>query len=337
MEIKKSSWIDWCNKHVLICGGAGLIGSALAKRLVGYGAIVTIADNFSSGRMENLTGIANYTSPIDLRDYNKCRQEAMGVDVIFQLAANMGGIGYITKIGFDIMADSAQININMLRAFLESDAEKYFYSSSACIYPEHLQTSSKVIPLKESDAWPANPDQFYGIEKIFSEKLCEAFQKDYGNMNIRVARFHNVFGANYTSFDREKGKAPCHLILKVLDCPDGGEIEIWGNGKQTRSFLFIEDCIDGILKLLDSNCYEPVNIGSDRLVTIDELAKIIIGISGKKITLRHDLTKPIGVQGRNADLTMVKEKVGWQPKYTLEQGLERVYRWAEIHRQELII
>jgi nucleoside-diphosphate-sugar epimerase len=198
-------------------------------------------------------------------------------------------------------------------------------------------------PLKESDAWPAQPDAFYGIEKLFTEKVCEAANRDYGkrelkdtmDAGIRVARFHNVFGEVFTAFDKEKGKAPCHLIWKVMNCPDGGEIEVWGDGKATRSFLYIDDCIDGILKLINSDYPYPVNIGSDRLVTVDELANIIIGISGKKIGLRHDLTKPQGVRGRNASLDLVKEVLGWQPKISLEEGLRRTYQWAEKNRDIL--
>ena len=169
---------DWINKHVLICGGAGLIGSHLARRLVGYGAYVTIADDFSSGHRKNLEGINCVMANVDLRNPEECKNMVKGEDAIFQLAANMGGIGYITKVGFDIMADSAQININMLRAYLDSEASQYFYSSSACVYPENLQTESIVIPLKESDVFPYAPDQFYGLEKIFTEQMCKSFQVD---------------------------------------------------------------------------------------------------------------------------------------------------------------
>jgi nucleoside-diphosphate-sugar epimerase len=319
--------IEWSNQKVLICGGAGMIGSHLAKTLAGMGSNVTIADNLSSASQKNIEGIAASFRRYDLRDKDRCKEVVRGQDYIFQLAANMGGIGYITSVGADIMYDSAQINLNMLDAYRNSDAKGYFYSSSACVYPEYLQTNTEVKPLKETDAYPAMPDQFYGWEKLFSEKVCEAFQKDYG-LNIRMARFHNVFGPVYTAFDRKKGKAPCHIIYKVLTSADGAEIEIWGDGKQTRSFLYIDSCVEGVLKLVESDYTKPVNIGSDRLVTIDELTKIIIKISGKEIAIRHDVSKPQGVRGRNADLTLVKSALGWEPKISLEEGLRRTYQWA---------
>jgi nucleoside-diphosphate-sugar epimerase len=191
-----------------------------------------------------------------------------------------------------------------------------------------------VVPLKESDATPADPDQFYGWEKLATEKMCEAYQKDYG-MNIRMARFHNVYGEVYTAFDKDKGKAPCHIIMKALRYPEQ-EFVIWGDGKQTRSFLYIDDCIAGVLKLMESNYLKPVNIGSDRLVTIDELAQIVIRLSGKNITIKHDLSKPQGVRGRNADITLVRKEVGWEPKISLEEGMRRTYEWAKVRINELI-
>ena len=241
---------------------------------------------------------------------------------------------HISSVGADIMRDNSLININMMHIAQMGKVKRYLFSSSACVYPEYLQEGEIATPLKEPDAWPAAPDQFYGIEKLFAEKVCEAYAKDYG-MNIRVARFHNVLGEAYTAFDGFKAKAPCHIILKVLQCPDGGEIEIWGDGKQSRSFLYIDDCIEGILKLMESDYNKPINIGSDRLVTIDELARIIIGISGKRINIRHDLSKPQGVRGRNASLELVEKVLDWRPKISLEEGLERTYRWAEKRLGEL--
>lgn len=707
--------MEWKGKRVLITGGAGLIGSHLARRLLNEGVQVAIVDNFSSGSRNNIKDLESHAQLLvleyDLRNAYSCVRafQIAKPEYVFSFAANMGGIGYITKVGFDIMYDSALINLNMLKAYLETKiASHYFYSSSACVYPEHLQLDTKVKPLKESDAWPAAPDQCfppsvsilsngqlksisdieegdsvlthtgkheivmhkmsryyngnlieiqhrmntqpvqatpnhpflclkrlpdkrtykeriklgrkriflesqwvlakdikkgdallipimkdnnhididetflkiagfyvaegsisnrytkkvykgcnkkyrngrrvtlwfgernidlmneisrylnknnmyyaiyqhgqcptlkgmdimstkladelrefgihaenkvlpewvvqlppqkqkvlldaylmgdgwnistlgksyicastvskilgyqlfqillrqgmkprmqiiqpknhmlngrlirgrypsyrilaseyqdnhgsnwaswldknyyyvivkditilpykgmvynmevknthtytigsgivvhncYGVEKIFTEKVCEAANKDCGGIvkrdaGIRVARFHNVYGAIPTAFDKEKGKAPCHLIWKVLNCPDGGEIEIWGDGKATRSFLYIDDCVDGILKLATSDYLYPVNIGSDRLVTVDELAQIIIKISGKKIGLRHDLTKPQGVRGRNCDLTLVKQVLNWQPKISLDEGLKRTYGWAKEHYSEL--
>jgi len=318
----------WHDKKVLVAGGAGLIGSHLARTLLGKGARVCVADNLFSGSLKNIEAIQDKVDVqvVDLREEGICRKLTKDTDYVFQLAANMGGIGYITSVGADIMRDNTLINTNMLQASLENKVKEYFYSSSACVYPEYLQKGADVTPLREEDAIPADPDQFYGWEKILAEKLCEAYQKDYG-MNIRIARFHNVFGEVYTAFDKQKGKAPCHLILKALRYPEQ-DFVIWGDGKQTRSFLYIDDCIEGVLKLVESDYTKPVNIGSDRLVTIDELAKIVIKISGKEITIKHDLTKPQGVRGRNADLTLVRSVLGWEPKISLEEGLRRTYQWA---------
>ncbi len=328
--------MNWRDKKVLVGGGAGLIGSHMARTLSGKGARVCVADNLSSGSLKNIQDFKDNVDiqVVDLREESNCMKLTKDIDYVFQFAANMGGIGYITQIGADIMRDSSLININILHASHLNKVKGYFYSSSACVYPEYLQKSAEVTPLKEEDAIPAEPDQFYGWEKLFTEKLCEGYQKDYG-MNIRLARFHNVLGEVYTAFDKFKAKAPCHIILKVLNCPDGGEIEIWGDGKQTRSFLYIDDCIEGVLKLMESDYEKPINIGSDRLVTIDELAEIIIDISGKKISIKHDLTKPQGVRGRNADLTLIKKVLNWEPKVSLEEGLKRTYDWAKARMTQL--
>lgn len=328
--------INWDKKRVLVAGGAGLIGSHLARILASRGADVCVADNLSSGSPKNIEDIKNKVKFVsaDLRKENNCAKLTKGRDYIFQLAANMGGIGYITAVGADIMRDNILINVNMLQTSFENKVKGYFYSSSACVYPEFRQKDAAVTPLKESDAIPAEPDQFYGWEKLVTEKICEAYQKDYG-MNIRIARFHNVYGEVYTAFDKDKGKAPCHIIMKALRYP-GQEFVIWGDGKQTRSFLYIDDCIAGVLKLMESNYLKPVNIGSDRLVTIDELAQIVIKISGKNITIKHDLSKPQGVRGRNADITLVRKEVGWEPKISLEEGMRRTYEWAKVRMNELI-
>ena len=327
--------MDWTNSRVLVAGGAGLIGSHMARTLLGKGARVRAVDNLSGGSLNNIKDIKNKIDfrNEDLREKKNCLKMTKGIDYVFQFAANMGGIGYITSIGADIMRDNILINANMLQAAHENKVTGYFYSSSACVYPEYLQKDSKVVPLKEDDAFPADPDQFYGWEKIFTEKLCEAYRTDYG-MNIRVARFHNIYGEVYTAFDKQKGKAPCHLIMKALKYPDQDYV-VWGDGKQTRSFLYIDDCIEAVLRLMESDYTGAINIGSDRLVTIDELAGITIKISGKKIEIKHDLTRPQGVRGRNADLTLVKKVLGWEPRVSLEEGLKRTYDWARGRFDEL--
>jgi GDP-D-mannose 3', 5'-epimerase len=324
----------WSDRNVLICGGAGFIGSHLARKLAEDNASVTIADNLSSGSGKNLEGVKCRFFKKDLRDISSCSELIENQDYVFQLAANMGGIEYITKIGADIMHDNAQINLNMLKACLNSRVKGYFYSSSACVYPQFRQGKTRVTGLKESDVLPADPDLFYGWEKLFTEQLIAAYQKDHA-VNINIARFHNVFGPGYTVFDKDRGKAPCHIIMKVLDCPDGGEIELWGDGKQTRSFLYIDDCIEGILRIAESGYPKPLNIGSDRLVSIEQLAQMVIKISGKTIKIRHDLNKPQGVRGRNADIALARKILRWEPSISLEEGLSRTYAWARQHFNDL--
>jgi GDP-D-mannose 3',5'-epimerase len=327
--------LGWNRKKVLVCGGAGMIGSHLARELIKRGARLTIADNLSSGSKKNIEDILNDVEfcQIDLKEVFSCLKMTKGKDCIFQLAANMGGIGYITAVGADIMRDSALINLNMLESARKQEVPHYFYSSSACVYPGYRQEAADVMPLKEEHAYPADPDQFYGWEKLFTEKVCEAYHKDY-QMNIRVARFHNVYGTAYTAFDKQKAKAPCHLIIKAIRHPKPPFI-LWGDGKATRSFLYIDDCVAAVLRLMESNYDQPINIGSDRLISVDGLAKIIIRISGKDIVPKHDLSKPQGVRGRNADLTLVRKALRWEPKVSLEAGLAEVYHWAEEHFNEL--
>ncbi len=326
---------NWRGLKVLVAGGAGMIGSHMARDLLRRGAIVTVADDLSSGSVKNIAEILNDIEflKVDLRDYVKCINAMIGKSCVFQFSANMGGIGYITAIGADIMRDSARLNLNMLEAAMMLGVDNYFYSSSACIYPNYKQLDVAVVPLKESDAYPADPDQFYGWEKLFSEKLAEAHQKDYG-MDIKMARFHNVYGTVYTAFDKQKGKAPCHLIMKAIKHPNP-PFELWGDGKATRSYLYIDDCIDAVLRLMGTDFGAPINIGSDRLISVDDLASLIIGISGKGIKPTHDLSKPQGVRGRNADLTLVRKVLNWEPGVSLEEGLPLVYKWAEKHYGEL--
>ncbi len=327
--------INWQGKKVLVGGGAGMIGSHMARELLRRGAEVTVADDLSSGSINNLRGIDKDVEfhKIDLRNAENCRSMCKGKDVVFGFQATMGGIGFITKYAARIMFDNSFMNMNMLLASKECGVGEYFYPSSACVYANYKQTEANVVPLKESDAMPAEPNEWYGWEKLYTEKLVEGCIRDW-RMNIRVARFHNIFGGMFTCFDKEKGKAPCHIILKAIQHPNP-PMDLWGKGDATRSFLYVDDCIEGVLRLMDSDYKEPINIGSDRLVSVDELANIIIKISGKNIVPTHDLTKPEGVKGRNADLTLVKQVLNWQPKISLEEGLKRTYEWAEQHYSEL--
>ena len=311
--------------RILVAGAGGFIGSHMSKRLHGEGHFVRGVDIKWDGYFEEPYCSEKLT--LDLRNHENCLKATKDVDYVYQFAADMGGIGYITKIGADVMHNSALININMLQAAAENRVKRYFWSSSACIYPGYKQLDPDVPSLREEDAEPAAPDQFYGWEKLFTEKMCEAYKRDYG-VEVRVARYHNIFGP-YGTYDGGREKAPAALCRKVVKASDPGEIEIWGDGKQTRSFLYIDDCIRGTRMRMESDHSEPINIGSDRLVTVDELADIVIRISGKKVGKKHNLSAPQGVRGRNADLSLVKKILGWEPKVTLEQGLEKTYRWIE--------
>jgi len=217
---------------------------------------------------------------LDLRELQNCLKATQGMDYVFNLAANMGGIGYITEVGADVMYDNVLINANIAKACLKNKIERLFYSSSACIYPTHKQETADVKPLIEEDAYPADPDDYYGWEKLYTEKMLEAFNRDYG-LDIRIARFHNVYGPKGT-YDGGKEKSPAAICRKIAQASDPGEIEIWGDGKQSRSYCYIDDCIKGIMLLMESDFKQPLNIGSDRLVTINDIADIVTNIAGKK-------------------------------------------------------
>jgi nucleoside-diphosphate-sugar epimerase len=237
----------------------------------------------------------------------------------------MGGIGFITEVGAEIMHDSVIMNANMLQASMDNGIEKLFFSSSACIYPTFRQEDSNNLGLKEEDAYPAEPDDYYGWEKLYTEKMCEAYQRD-SNLEVRVARFHNIYGPEGT-YDGGREKSPAALCRKVAQANNDGIIEIWGDGEQSRSYCYIDDCIEGILRLMKSDFDHPINIGSDRLISINELADIIINISGKNIDKKYDLSAPQGVRGRNADLNLIKDTLNWEPKITLEEGMTETYNW----------
>ncbi|MEM2981366.1 MAG: NAD-dependent epimerase/dehydratase family protein [Thermoproteota archaeon] len=315
-------------KKVVVTGACGFIGSHLVNYLKQKGYYVIAVDVKPQSECF-LKLKADEVYELDLRKKSswKTIAEGKGVDYLYHLAANMGGIGYITSVGAPIMRDSTLMNMWALESCRKFDIKRIFYSSSACVYPNYKQTDSHVKPLKESDAYPADPNEYYGWEKLYMEKMMEAYSKDYG-LDVRIARFHNVYGP-YGTYKGGREKAPAAICRKVAMAPDGGTIEIWGDGKQTRSFLYIDDCLRGIDMLMESNYSQPLNIGSDRLVTIDELTRIVIKISGKKLAIKHDLSKPQGVRGRNADLTLIKKVLGWEPKVTLEEGLTKTYEWIK--------
>ena len=263
----------------------------------------------------------------DLRIRENCLKVTRGIDEVYQLAANMGGIGYITDIKAEIMRDNILINTHMLEAARQNKISRYFFSSSACVYATYRQKEADNPGLKESDAYPADPDNEYGWEKLFTERLCKSYCSDYG-LDTRIARFHNIYGP-YGTYDGGKEKSPAAISRKVAAAADGGSIELWGDGKQTRSYCYIDDCLEGVFRLFQSDYREPLNIGSDRILTIDELADIIIKISGKRINKTYNTNKPQGVRGRNSDNTLLRKTLNWEPEVSLEKGLTDTYRWIE--------
>ena len=313
-------------KKALVCGAGGFIGSHLVKRLKKEGFWVrgvdlkypefspTAADDFVIG---------------DLRDPQICKYVVdQPFDEVYQLAADMGGAGFVFTgdNDADIMHNSALINLNMVEACYKRNIKKIFYSSSACMYPEYNQRDPENPKCSEDSAYPAMPDSEYGWEKLFSERLYIAFIRNYG-MEVHIARLHNIFGPE-GSWNDGREKAPAAFCRKVSEAPNGSEIEMWGDGKQTRSFLYIEDCFNAIRKFMESDFLGPVNIGSEEMVTINELAEMVMEIAGKKLTVKH-IPGPLGVRGRNSDNKLVREKLGWEPRFSLKDGLKRTYPWIK--------
>jgi nucleoside-diphosphate-sugar epimerase len=311
-------------KKALVLGAGGFIGSHLVNRLKSEGFWVRGADlknpEFSA------TGADDFIIG-DLREQEVCRKVLdQNFDQVYQLAADMGGAGYIFTGENDanVMHNSVLININIVELCVKHKVGKVFYSSSACMYPEHNQMDPDNPKCNEDSAYPANPDSEYGWEKLFSERLFLAFQRNYG-LQARVARFHNIFGIEGT-WQGGKEKAPAAICRKVATAPDGGSIEIWGDGKQTRSFLYVDECVEAVRRLVESDFSGPVNIGSEEMISINDLAKMVIDISGKSISI-NNIPGPTGVRGRNSDNKLIGEKLGWQPSRPLREGMERTYKW----------
>lgn len=312
-------------ERILVTGGGGFIGSHMAKYLYEQGNFVRVADIKFDDYIRG--DYYNEKLKLDLRLLKNCLKATKDIDKVYNFAANMGGIGFITSVFADVMHDNVLINTYMIEASIQNKVKRFFFSSSACVYPNFRQTNAEVKGLKEDDAYPADPNEAYGWEKLFTEEMIKSYQINYG-FNARIARYHNIYGPEGT-YKGGKEKAPAALCRKVAGALDPGTIEIWGDGTATRSYCFIDDCIRGTVALMESNYDKPLNIGSDRLISSDGLADIIIKISGKKITRTHNTSAPEGVKGRNADLTLVNKVLGWQPKVSLEEGLAQTYRWIE--------
>jgi GDP-D-mannose 3', 5'-epimerase len=310
-------------KNILVCGGGGFIGGHLVKRLKADGYWVRVADikhnEFSASPADDFrVG--------DLRDAAFARDVVDGIDEVYQLAADMGGAGYIFTGEHDavVMQNSATINLNVLESGRVAGVRKFFYSSSACIYPEYNQLDPDNPKCSEESAYPAAPDSEYGWEKLFSERLYFAYMRNYG-IDVRVARFHNIFGPE-GSWCGGREKAPAAVCRKVAEAEPDGDIEIWGDGRQTRSFLYVEECVEGILRMMQSSFSGPVNIGSEEMIAINGLAKLAMDIAGKKLRIRN-IPGPTGVRGRNSDNRLIYDRLGWKPSQPLRKGMEITYAW----------
>lgn len=312
------------NKTVLVTGAGGFIGHHMVKYLKGKGYIVRGVD---IKKPEFEPSSADEFLLLDLRDTKNAQKAVRGVLDVYHFAANMGGVGYIDQVRASIMHDNLLINISMLEASVKEKIQRFFFSSSACVYPKNKQNITLNRGLQETDVFPADPDTLYGWEKLTSEQLCLAYYQDYG-LQIRIARFHNIYGPLGT-WKGGKEKSPAALCRKIVQAAKKDTIEVWGDGKQTRSYCYIDDCVEGVYKLMQSDIMTPINIGSDRLVSIQEIIQIISSISRKTISVRYDTSRPQGVRGRNANIDMAKKILRWEPKISLEKGLAITYAWIE--------
>jgi GDP-D-mannose 3',5'-epimerase len=315
---------------VLITGAGGFIGHHLTKYLVDRGYFVRGVD---IKEPEYESTAADEFLVLDLSKEENCLQATAGMDQVYGLAANMGGIGFIENNKAVIVRDNTFINLHTIEAARENGVKRYLYTSSACIYPGYKQNETDVTPLREVDAYPADAEDGYGWEKLYMERVCRHYTEDFG-LDTRVVRFHNIFGPLGT-YDGGREKSPAAICRKIALAEDGDDIEVWGDGEQTRSYCYIDDCVEGIYRLMESDHRDPINLGQDRMISINELVDIVANIAGKKIGKRYDLTKPQGVRGRNSDNTRLREVLKWEPSISLEEGLRITYHWiaGELEKQ----
>ena len=307
---------------VLVTGAGGFIGHHLVKYLTGRGYWVRGVD---IKQPEYEATSANEFKILDLRQREDCLKAADGIDEVYGLAANMGGIGFIETNKAVIVRDNTLINLQSIEAARLNGVKRYLYTSSACIYPGYLQKQTDLTPLKEEDAYPADAEDGYGWEKLYMERVCRHYREDFG-LETRVVRFHNIFGPLGT-YDGGREKSPAAICRKVALADDGGTIEVWGDGEQTRSYCYVDDCVEGLHRLMRSNYREPLNIGQDRMISINELVDIVASVANKTIRKKYDVSKPQGVRGRNSDNSRLRQVLGWEPSVSLEEGLKATYEW----------
>ena len=310
-------------KRIVVTGAGGFIGHHLVHSLKAEGNWVRGVD---LKYPEYEASAADEFDILDLRRWDNCLVATRGaIDEVYNLAADMGGIGYITEFHADIARNNILINAHMLEASRQQGIKNFLFSSSACVYAQGKQQTPEVAPLREEDAYPADPEAGYGWEKLYAEELCKYYRDDYG-MHTRVVRFHNVYGPLGT-YDGGKEKAPAAISRKVALAEDGGVVEVWGDGEQTRSFMYIDDCVEGLMRLMFAHYGQPLNLGTDELITINGLVDLVAKIAGKTIRKHHNLTGPQGVRGRNSDNTLLRRVLGWEPPIKLETGMIYTYRW----------